>query len=502
MDEISDKKGKTPGSDRGDLGLEDGTDAFLDDVADEDLDDSSWDEGGEAGETEEGDFSEPPQKKKKGLLSFNAIVITLAVVFGGGFVLMQMSKRGASLQSAQVVAPVSRLQMSGMTDNPVFKDVRKSEPQRLPELPPQTELASPSPTPELPPPGVMQEEPLAPLTQTDESAKKDESLPRAPAGDVLTPLPVLPAPAAESVTKDAGVEPSQAEGTDPLAPFRKKKAVAGLPSQGETKTLESGENLKDLSVSKGGMVPAVPVEEVLQSDLSRAGEPKAAVPATDLPPVAEEDPVSAKIHEKTQEVIPAVPLSASSLQAPAASDQGLGEIRKTLSGLEDRLSQIESRLEAVSKKAQTVPAPEGARDSEIAALKESIARLQKDLAGAAVRKEKEISLSSAPEPQSTRRKEEPRKGGASGVSKRTPPPASSRPRSVGETDRSSPRMPVAPRWEIRAIQPGVAWVAPPGGDDMQTVVVGGSLSGLGVIRSISVVDGAWVIEGTKGRLRQ
>ncbi|HRC26964.1 MAG TPA: hypothetical protein PKX87_05995, partial [Alphaproteobacteria bacterium] len=344
--------------------------------------------------------------------------------------------------------------------------------------------------------------PLAPLTQTDESVKKDESLPRAPAGDVLTPLPVIPAPVAESVTKDEGVEPSQAEGSDPLAPFRKKKAVAGLPTHGETKTLDSGENPKDLSVSKGEMVPAVPVEDVLQSDLSRAGEPKSAAPTTDLPPVAEEEPVSARIPEKTQKELPAVPLPAPSLQAPAASDQGLGEIRKTLSGLEDRLSQIEERLEAVSKKAQTVPAPEGARDPEIAALKESIARLQKDLAGAAERKEQQTSRSSAPEPQVVRRKEEPRKGGASGDSKRTPPPASSRPRSIGETDHSSSRAPVAPRWEIRAIQPGVAWVAPPGGDDMQTVVVGGSLSGLGVIRSISVVEGSWVIEGTKGRLRQ
>lgn len=495
MDEISDKKGKTPGSGREDSRLEDEADAFLDDVGDEDLDDSSWDEDGEAGESDEGDFSEPSPKKKKGFLSFNTIVIALAVVFGGGFVLMQMSKRGASLQSAQVVAPVSRLQMSGMTDNPVFKDVRKAEPQRLPKLPPEAELASPPPMPELPPPGVMQEEPLASVPQTDESTKKDDALTRAPVGDVLTPLP---SPVAESAPQDADIETPLAEGADPLAPFRKKKAAVGLTPQREAETLNGGESLKDLSVPKGGMVPAVPVEGVVKSDLPNV-EPKSIAPVTDLPPVAE-GPVSARAAEKTQKVSPTTPLSSSSLQVPATPDQDLGEIRNALSGLEGRLSQIESRLEAVSKKAQTASSSDGARDPEIVALKESIARLQKDLAGAAGKKREEASLSPAQEPQAARREEKPRKGVSSEASK--PKPAPSHLRSAVESDRPLPRTSVAPRWEIRAIQPGVAWVAPPGGDDMQAIAVGDNLSGLGVIRSISVVDGVWVIEGTKGRLRQ
>ena len=57
-------------------------------------------------------------------------------------------------------------------------------------------------------------------------------------------------------------------------------------------------------------------------------------------------------------------------------------------------------------------------------------------------------------------------------------------------------------WELRAAQPGKAWVSPKGQNKMQPIIVGDSLAGIGLITSISYNGSRWVVQGTSGRINQ
>ena len=58
------------------------------------------------------------------------------------------------------------------------------------------------------------------------------------------------------------------------------------------------------------------------------------------------------------------------------------------------------------------------------------------------------------------------------------------------------------KWELRAAQPGKAWVSQRGNSDMRPVVVGDKLSGIGRIRSIMYQGNKWVVRGDSGQITQ
>lgn len=78
----------------------------------------------------------------------------------------------------------------------------------------------------------------------------------------------------------------------------------------------------------------------------------------------------------------------------------------------------------------------------------------------------------------------------------------SAPSSAAASPPSRPRSAPAPQWELKAAQPGKAWVAQKGKSDIRPVMVGEELSGIGRIRSISFDGSRWVIEGDSGRIFQ
>lgn len=76
------------------------------------------------------------------------------------------------------------------------------------------------------------------------------------------------------------------------------------------------------------------------------------------------------------------------------------------------------------------------------------------------------------------------------------------PKKSSAKKQSSASQKVAPSWELRAAQPGKAWVSKKGSRDIEPVIVGDNLSGVGRIQSISYVSGKWIIQGTSGSIRQ
>lgn len=57
-------------------------------------------------------------------------------------------------------------------------------------------------------------------------------------------------------------------------------------------------------------------------------------------------------------------------------------------------------------------------------------------------------------------------------------------------------------WELRAAQPGKAWVSQKGQKDMRPIVVGDQLSGVGRIQDISFINGRWIVRGNAGTITQ
>ena len=57
-------------------------------------------------------------------------------------------------------------------------------------------------------------------------------------------------------------------------------------------------------------------------------------------------------------------------------------------------------------------------------------------------------------------------------------------------------------WELRAAQPGRAWVSKKGQKEMRPVVVGDKLPGLGRIQSITYQNQKWVVVGHEGQITQ
>ena len=54
------------------------------------------------------------------------------------------------------------------------------------------------------------------------------------------------------------------------------------------------------------------------------------------------------------------------------------------------------------------------------------------------------------------------------------------------------------KWQLRSAQPGRAMLSPQGSNEMRSVAVGDSVTGLGKITSINIENGNWIVRGTKG----
>lgn len=61
---------------------------------------------------------------------------------------------------------------------------------------------------------------------------------------------------------------------------------------------------------------------------------------------------------------------------------------------------------------------------------------------------------------------------------------------------------IRPKWELRAAQPGRAYIGIVGSKDVQVVETGDTLQGIGRIESIAIEQGIWVVKGSNGVIKQ
>lgn len=83
-----------------------------------------------------------------------------------------------------------------------------------------------------------------------------------------------------------------------------------------------------------------------------------------------------------------------------------------------------------------------------------------------------------------------------------PTPAVSAPSSEQPVKKPEAASLPAPVWKLRSAQPGRAVIYEARRDEMKTVEIGDTVSGIGKILSISNASGKWVVQGTTGRVVQ
>lgn len=415
------------------------------------------------------------QKEKKTIdLSFNAMAIIGALIVGVGVLIFQVVTTESDIT---IDTFTSALQMSGASDGPVFgetnietveieqQDETKNDgtqgflhdPESLNSMKSELKDSPPMPTPisqekpaEESEPVVQKEERLTPLEEIKKidstveipSVQSEIQIPRPP-DDVATIQKPLPKkePVVES-KKDSNKSPSPK-----AADFLKATVEARAEKMKEKKP----EPKKSLVPEKPETVKKV--EKV----------------------VVEEKPIPVPEKTKIIEMVDAKPIE--KLEMPPKQETAVS------SDVEKKLDMIVSRLEDMEL--QIAQIREGG-ESKIDNMSEKLAGLEKEMA--------QIGTVATSMKSKTVTKKEPVKKAAP---KKAAPKKAPTPKKAVVKKKSA-----SATWELRAAQPGKAWVAKGGQNNMQPVVVGDSLAGIGRVTSISFNGSRWVVVGTSGQIAQ
>lgn len=486
---------------------DDFSDAGFDEAAydeDEDYSELSADEEGYEGDDFEsedwGDADEeadagnkktrPKSKSSSGGLSFNTIVIIGAVVLGGGVMAFNIMRETSKQQSAETSVFQSILNIGGIMDGTLFGEEESGSPEQSADASSAGFMNDPS--------GLSSQDgtppqpvPLAPVEGEAAQAGAD---PLTPMPEVLPTPPRGPeeSPPTEHMLADDST-PSEASALTP-------PALAGLQQPPPATVQDDGTTGASAATAEDILKQAMANREQKQQEqsgaLSPAPEvtiepemlPSSPVEEISAPSVTEQNaqpvvPV-VPVQQAVQEVLPPVasaPLAEEDRQALAESRKTVAELESRLDSLLERMGQIESDLDRVRTSA---PAPSGELEKAVAALRADIADIKARPSSAAA---------SSPE------KSAPKKSSAAPKKAAAKPAAEQKARSSVSSGTATRQ---SARWELRAAQPGRAWVSKAGDHDMQAVSVGDSLQGIGRVNAITYQNGRWAIVGTQGTIQQ
>ena len=428
--------------------------------------------------------------RKKGKAKLLAGVLVLGVLGAGGFFAYQSMMAGGATPTAAVPADVPANTMAGMD--------ALTPPGTIPGSPDAVAM-DPFGAPADPnaAPGMMAADggmtPPAPMAP--DAVMADGGLPAAepmPGFDPMNP------PA------DAGMAP------DPMAAFT-QPADAGLPPAQPIDPLMGNTPPADQMPVDAMAGPAMDA----QPGLSGANAPVDATASVETAGVA------APVMEMAAPANP-TPAPAPVMQAPPVVPAPSVEppvdalLRGQVVTLENRVAELEAELKTLRDRPAPVAETSGVSEAEFAALKrrvEEMAAAPKPAPAAppapaitAVRPLPAPVNAAAPVPSqpvvpaTVRALTRVEQATAGGRATATNP-------SVSPTPPAAPARTTAPsmgvNWQLRSAQPGRAWIAQPGTQEMRSIAVGDEVPGLGRILSIAQgADSRWVVRGSMGSVNQ
>ncbi len=304
-----------------------------------------------------------------------------------------------------------------------------------------------------------------------------------------TPQVETPAPAPASQDQQGFLDNPEAMATPPqptpIAPSE-NETVTAMPTEEAPKVPDQAqaEQVAELpsDSAQTGDQPASSAEDILKKAMENREQKLQENAAVEEKSAAPAEPMAA---EKTAEALPtpvAEPVAQEPVpvSAPAVDDSALKRIEEKLTSLNDRMTQIESNVGSIKD----------TKETDYVEIQQAVADLKEDMQAlkdrpaasapkAAVRDPAEEKPATVSKPKAT-------------TTKKSKPAAKSAPVSAKTNT----------VWELRAAQPGRAWVSKPGASDMQSVVVGQSLPGIGQITAITYQNGRWTVYGTGGQIQQ
>lgn len=144
-----------------------------------------------------------------------------------------------------------------------------------------------------------------------------------------------------------------------------------------------------------------------------------------------------------------------------------------LSSIEEKLDQITSRLDDMDVQMSQM---QGDVSSKIDTVQDNLTKLEKRVETVAARTQQNTST--------------PRSSSRQPLSPAKPAPKKATPR------------PQVPNWELKAAQPGKAWIAQKGSSELKPVQIGDRVNGLGQIQNITFDGGRWRVIGSAKSLTQ
>lgn len=468
----------------------------VDDYADEDSIDEDWQDdeeesSGKKGKKQKSLYSDG---EKKGL-SFNTMVIIGAVVVGGGVLVFNVMSKTAEQQAGQKTVFQSIMSMAGVMDGTLWGDKddealpagdTSAQLENKPDSgflnDPNTALPTPPPTATANPP---QPSPIAPAENGEQA---------------LTPMPTAAngeTPRGPDETPPSSAQPEKAAGGSEQVPVitldsddaNKLSAVPApeTPAAAPTGNPSAEDILKQAMANREQkQTPPVADKSVAADKPSDVPEPEQVADANSESPVV--PTTIAPAPSKTPEQVPAV-------TAPAADPEEVSANKQAVENLEGKIDTLLKRMDQIESDLGTVKESKGEDyqqiQSTVDSLKEEITQIKQRPAASKPVREKTT-------PKEDIQQEASDETMASVPEEAKPAPAPAPKKKVKKAAATS----VSTRWELRAAQPGRAWVSKPGERDMQGIEVGQTLAGIGKVTAISYQNGRWTVYGTQGQINQ
>lgn len=482
-------------------------DGSYDDITDEDLDsgafadDEDWEEdfADEQAPARRGLFGKEKNlytdtAERKGFsLSFNTMVIIGALMVGGSVLAYTVMSKSAQVAAAKPSVFRSMLNIGAVLDGGIFGHKE--------ETPSQDQHAT----------GV-EDTGISPSVPAEQGFfdNPDQVLP-----DNTANIPVI------------GGEPPM---PSPIAP-QEDEADVLTPLPGEGGFIPRG---PEVTATNEADQPARTAQDILEAAIANRGSKDKLDEATIKPviadPIVEEAPITPVAPVVIEQPAPA-PVAQDSTASKQEKEKTAAAEKRAIAAegeakaLQEQLAMLQSRLQEMESKVSSV---ETGKAHESAALSTTVESLKQQLKAAqdktaaetrarqlAEEKEAQANKDAAAKIDAAKKdaaekiaKSEAKAASLANMPKATPAPVKTAAKTTAEPRKTTP-VPSAPaattastQWELRAAQPGRAWVSKPGARDMQSVVVGENLSGIGRVTGISYINGRWIVQGTQGQVAQ
>lgn len=306
---------------------------------------------------------------------------------------------------------------------------------------------------------------------------------------MATPAP-LEGEAALTAEQTTTASEPVASAPDMVLPDDEVPLASASSSVNATDSAPVGEADASLAAPTVDELPAMP-ELTTEAPVVSATPAEAQAAPADVT-AAVEQPAAVAPATPAEQAAPAVAATASA-PAPAPAVETAAVVSSAVaSDLDARLAVLERQVSDLAKAVDKLAVAQPDLSKTVAALSKSVEGLAKD-----VKARPAASTSAAPVASVA--------PAAPVVAADTPAVSSAVPQAVSKPAAPVATKPAAPaktNWVLRAAQDGMAWVSPTADGELQRVTVGQSLSGIGKIKSIEMVDGAWQVIGTTGRIRQ